>query len=70
MQGLTIGMAHTAASLLAMSISKSAGQVFLYDSYGVLLDSFTSATLLAKVVGSTHSVIMSHIKGGKLWLIF
>lgn len=61
------GKSHSNNSILLMRIANSAGLVFLYDSLGVLLFVFPSASTLADSIGSVHGTVLGHISSKDLF---
>ena len=61
------GKVHTTSAVLVMTLANSAGPMFLYDAFGTLLFIFPSATTLAKLVGSTHGVLVKLASSGNMF---
>jgi group I intron endonuclease len=59
------GKAHSVESLDKMSASRGTA-IFVYDSQGSLVNTFTSARVAAKEFDTTHKTIMRYVTNGKL----
>lgn len=61
------GNIHSPVTLLAISVAKSLGFVFIYSALGVLLLSVSSVKMLAKLIQSTSTGIVSAINSALLF---
>lgn len=62
-----LGKTHDDRTIESMRLAKSAGVVYVYDSLGLLLFIFPSASTLADLIGSTHPTILTHMSNGHLF---
>lgn len=61
------GKCHSADTKLLMSIAKGGGTIYVYDTQGSLVNTFTSAREAAKEFGTQHQTILRYARNGNIF---
>src|SRR5690606_31581361 len=61
------GKSHSAESILKLSIANGGGTIYIYDTQGLLVNSFSSARKTAEYFNCNHKTIMRYVRNNKLF---
>lgn len=62
-----LGKSHSAETLTRMSIAKGAGTIYVYDSQGSLVNTFSSAREAGKEFDTHHQTILKYARNGNIF---
>lgn len=61
------GIPKTEETKALMSIAKGVGTIYVYDTQGSLVNTFTSAREAGKELNTSHQTILKYVRNGKLF---
>lgn len=69
-----LGKIHSPETIMKISTSKGGSSIYVYDTQGTLVNSFSSARKAAEVLGTNYHTILKYAKNGNIfkdkWKLF
>jgi group I intron endonuclease len=62
-----LGKIHTEEIITKLSIAKGGGTIYMYDTQGTLLNTFSSARKAAEHFNTSHITIMKYVRNGNIF---